>query len=111
MIKSLLEESISLGEKKKKRKRKKSKSIGIVQSHLAIPFTYFHEIVRYIKGKSLQLSANCTTPLTIISLITFVVDNTPFPPGTTRIFLSFTTPRFSHHPPPLGVAANQARLS
>jgi len=82
-----------------------------VQSHPTVPFTYFHEIIRYIQGKSLQLSANYTTPHTISSHITFVVDNTPFPPGTTRIFLSFTTPRFSHHPPPLGVAANQARLS
>jgi len=81
-----------------------------IRLHLAVPFTYFHEIIQYIQGKSFQLSAHCTTPHTIISLITFIVDNTPFSSGTARIFLSFATPRFSHHPPPLGVAANQARL-
>jgi len=38
-------------------------------------------------------------------------DNTPFPSGICRIFLFFTTPGFSHHFPPLGEVANQARFS
>jgi len=52
MIKSLLEESISLGEKKKKSKRKKSKSIGIV----LVESRFVHTVWQKLSQHSLQIS-------------------------------------------------------
>jgi len=59
-------------------------------------------------------SENCFTHRDLArQLITshILSDNTPFPSGISRIFLFFITPGFSHHFPPLGGAANQARFS